>query len=204
MTLKTPVAGAELLALVHSVVDAHGLDWKPDTVLALWRAVYVECPINLRVQLLDAFTGSWSRELEAAMEGSVTRAMARSMAATERLWGRIEGEFGLFTADEAAARFHTSAGGWDVSLVDQGLAIGVVREGKLRFPGFQFDPETRQVRPVIRELISIGAQSKHDMEDLTLMMVSPSTYFEGGTRPVDHLDDPDLPGIIRNKLGVEW
>ena len=89
-------------------------------------------------------------------------------------------------------------------MIDRGEIVGVHRRGELRFPGFQFDPETKQIRPVIKTLVKISAGYGYDLEDLTLLMVSPSTYFEGGTRPVDHLDDPGLPEIIRNQISVEW
>ena len=51
-------------------------------------------------------------------------------------------------------------------MIDRGEIVGVHRRGELRFPGFQFDPETKQIRPVIKTLVKISAGYGYDLEDL--------------------------------------
>jgi len=193
-----------MLARAKLATARNGLDMDPEDFLTLWQAVHGDSPKQARTEELQPQADGWSKQLEDALRGSASPQMAKSIAATERLWIRIEDEFGMLTSEEVTTQFGLPAEESASALIDQGVIVGVLRRGKLRFPGFQFDFETKQVWPVIKTLIRIAAEHNYDMVDLTLLMVSPSTYFEGGSRPVDHLDDPDLPDKIRNKISVEW
>jgi len=203
MSKHRPPVDTAALDRAKAAVAQRGLEMDPEDYLTLWHALHDDQTGQQLTANPCPMQDWWSRQLEAALQGSTSRQMAKSLAATERLWNSVEAEFDLPTGEEVASLLDLPQG-CGRALVDQGAAIGVLRKGELRFPEFQFGPGTKQVRPVIQTLIAIAAEYGRDMEDLTLEMVRPSTYFEGGSRPVDHLDDPELPETLRRKLAVQW
>lgn len=204
MRPTTPAEDPGLLERARHAIARRGLDMSPQDYLTLWDAVYGDAPEQGGSPARASSSDSWSLQLEAALQGTLSPQMVRSIAATERLWIRIGAEFGLPSGEEVAQWLDLPSHKWRPNKLEPSLAIGVFRKGKLRYPGFQFDRDAKRVRPVIKTLISIAADHRLDMEDLTLKMVGPSTYFEGGSRPVDHLDAPDLADKMRQKLSVEW
>ena len=102
---KPAAADPELLAHAKLAMARLGVDMDPGDFLTLWQAVYGAWPMRVQAGVLPLRTDGWSRQMEAALRGSVSPEMAKSIAATERLWVRIEDEFGMFTGEEAAERF---------------------------------------------------------------------------------------------------
>ncbi len=72
------------------------------------------------------------------------------------------------------------------------------------YPGFQFDPSRRRVKPVVTKVIETANEAGWDIEDVTDWLCSPTTYLQGD-RPVDHLDfGDDVVEVARKAWFVEW
>lgn len=116
-------------------------------------------------------------------------------------WAAIAAEFGMLTSDEVNSRV---GGGSPPAgcLAAKRQILGVLtRAGRVLYPGFQFDTDTGQVRPLIAQVASIGLEGGWKDRHLLQWFCSPNGHL-GGTRPVDAMDDPE-PLIIaaRTDLG---
>jgi hypothetical protein len=132
----------------------------------------------------------------------LTPAGRSRFAATERAWREIEDEFGLLTAEEVADRI-----GWSVDAVQaahrDGYILAVHRGGEFLFPGFQL--KTDGVHQAFPRLRRAAAHLDVREASVLLWMVSATTWWTiEGSRPVDHLDDPQVVAAFESRFAVEW
>ncbi|QYF74876.1 hypothetical protein [Cryobacterium sp. PAMC25264] len=133
--------------------------------------------------------------------------MSRSIQATERVWRRVESEFGLLTSSEVAKLLgiEPAATNWVEEQRIAGRLIGVRRHGSYRYPGFQFDPAKREILPLVAPLIELARANDWPSGDLTLWMLGPSTSFEREDRPVDHRHEPSVViASARSSMEALW
>lgn len=124
-------------------------------------------------------------------------ARTRAVAAREGLYDQIAREFGLLSVEEADQRLGSSA----ATARSEGRLLGLERPRGV-FPGFQFDGAG--VRPLIAELIALGADYGRTEAGLIQWLVAPTTYLHG-KRPVDVIDDPKkLLDVAGRSFGVVW
>lgn len=118
--------------------------------------------------------------------------VAKSLQASEESWHHMHLEFGLLDAAEFARAASLDQDDFEhiFRLQLDGDIIGVFRDGRLRFPGFQIDRHSPTVLPVIPDLVAIARAAKWRIEHLALWMISPNGYLSGA-RPVDRLSEPE-------------
>jgi hypothetical protein len=135
-----------------------------------------------------------------------TPQVARSLQATENRWRRIEREFGMLDSGQVAEFLGASGTNRNLahSLAKKGQILGVKRGRKTLFPGFQFDADSGEVRPVIAQVASIGRQSGWEDRHLLQWLCTPNGYLDGA-RPVDHIaDEVTLLQAAESDLAVRW
>lgn len=132
-------------------------------------------------------------------------ALVRATAAAEGLYDQIEAEFGLLTSAEAGVRMGSraqAARNLPSAARKEGRLLALQRGRYVKVPGFQFDHQG--LRPVIGDLITVGAEYGRTETGLIQWLMSPTTYLDGG-RPVDVLDEPEtLLRLAREAFAVEW
>lgn len=143
------------------------------------------------------------RQLEAS-DFVVSPEVAASSVATEVFWRQLADEFGLLSSLQVAAtlgaRAHRS---YASDLRKAGKAVGVERLNKVLYPGFQFSEG--QVRPVMERLIATARRLDRPEKSIVYWLCSPTTYIQGGGRPVDHLDDTELVSMAAEQAwSVDW
>lgn len=147
----------------------------------------------------------------ARMTEPLAPAVARAAQATENALKSIEDEFGLLTSTQVAQLLGSQAKGNAArSLANEkrqrGELLSIRRLNKFLYPGFQFDHARGQVKPFIKELLQLADEHDWESADVVLWLVSPTTYFENESRPVDHIDaDPELVlDIAQRAWAIEW
>lgn len=155
---------------------------------------------------LDELAGAMSR-----IQDPLPPAMARGAQATENVVKSIEDEFGLLTSTEVAQLLGSASGQTAVrSLANDMRARGELlhlrRLNRYLYPGFQFQTSLGRVKPGVKELLQLAEANSWEPEDVVLWLCSPTTYFEDGSRPVDHLDaEPDrVLDVARRAWTVDW
>lgn len=145
------------------------------------------------------------------MHGPLPPSMARAAQATENAVKSIEEEFGLITSAQVAQLLGATSNRAAVrslayDMRGRGELLYIRRLNKYLYPGFQFDPSLGPVRPLVKALLQLADANGWEPEDVVLWLCSPTTYFEDGSRPVDHFDsDPDrVLDVARRAWGVEW
>ncbi|WP_155849517.1 hypothetical protein [Arthrobacter sp. H20] len=119
-------------------------------------------------------------------------------------WASIAAEFGMLTGpevDDIVGQRSPPAG----CLAAKRQILGVVtRAGRVLYPGFQFDPISGLVRPMIARVAVIGLAGGWRDRHLLQWFCSPNGYL-GGDRPVDVLDDPErLIFAAHSDLDLVW
>ncbi len=122
----------------------------------------------------------------------------------EKRW-HAEVAKGTLTADEVAALL--SPNNPDPALVTQLLTarqlLGILHEGEMRFPAYQFDGSA--VRETIPALLTIAKRSDVPSWDIALWMINRSSLFAAQDRPADHLDDPErLLAAAETEFDAVW
>lgn len=132
--------------------------------------------------------------------------LARSLQAQENWWRKIEAEHPWFTSTQAAQQLGRSANrNYASQLRKDGKLLGYRRANSYRYPAFQFDPRTGDVRPVIGQLLAFTRSCDVPDEDLMLWLCSRTAYFPEQDRPVDHIEDPELLlAAARDEFGAIW
>lgn len=135
-----------------------------------------------------------------------TPQVARSLQATENRWRRIEREFGMLDSGQVAEFLGASGTNRNLahSLAKKGHILGVRRGRKSLFPGFQFDADSGEVRPVIAEVTAIGRKAEWEDRHLLQWLCAPNGYLDGA-RPVDHItDESTMLHAAKSDLAVRW
>lgn len=154
---------------------------------------------------LDELAGAMAR-----IQDPLPPAMARAAQATKNAVRSIEDEFDLLTSAQVAhALGSTSSKAAVRSLAKdmrgRGELLYVRRLNKYLYPGFQFDPSLGRVKPLVKPLLQLADANSWEPEDVVLWLCSPTTYFEDGSRPVDHFAEPDrVLDVARRAWGVDW
>lgn len=123
--------------------------------------------------------------------------MTEAAKATERAVAAMGVEFGLLDASQVAKLL----GG----VVPTGLLV-VQQDGEALYPGFQFDQQARQVKPIITELLELADLKGRTSTGVALWLTSGTTYLAEGIRPVDLLDrEPEqVLEVARQAWGIDW
>lgn len=127
--------------------------------------------------------------LEDAAE-SVPPGVLTAIAEQEQRWREIETRYGLLDSAQVSDLSRSRAANraeYASSLHRRRKALAVRRNGRLRFPGFQFDRNGR-VYPAIPEIINAMSGESWSPESITLWMDSPNGYL-GGRTPIDRIQD---------------
>ncbi|WP_417219592.1 hypothetical protein [Arthrobacter sp.] len=155
---------------------------------------------------LDELSGAMAR-----IQDPLPPATARAAQATENAVKSIEDEFGLLTSTEVAQLLGSGSGKASVrSLANDMRARGELlhlrRLNRYLYPDFQFDTSLGRVKPGVKDLLQLAEANSWEPEDVVLWLCSPTTYFEDGSRPVDHLDaEPELViDVARRAWSVDW
>lgn len=62
-----------------------------------------------------------------------------------------------------------------------------------------------RVRPLLRDLKKIADEYGWDGADVVLWMTFPTTWFEDGSRLVEHLDEPArVTAAFEDQAGGQW
>lgn len=147
-------------------------------------------------------------ELDA--DGNVVIRTAHAAQTTGNAATSIEIEVSLLTGTQVAQLLNSGSKSAAVRSVDymraRGELLHVRRLNEYVYPGFQFDRAIRQVKPFVKTLLQLAIINGWEPEDVVLWLCSPTTYFEDGSRPVDHLDaEPELViDVARRAWGIEW
>lgn len=142
----------------------------------------------------------------AGMETPVSPQLARSIAATENTWLKINEEFGLLSSLEVSELVGSKSPNRSYASEQRskGRLLAVKRLNEFRYPGFQFDRTERTILPIMAELLSIAKKAGRSETSLSLWMVSPSGYLDG-ERPVDQLSHTDkVLYAAEQSFGVQW
>lgn len=132
--------------------------------------------------------------------------VARSVQAAENRWRAIDREFGLLDSAVVAERLGASKANRNLahSLAKKGRILGVRRGRRILYPGFQFDHDTGQVRPVIARVVELGRGSRWADAHLLQWFCAPNGFL-GGARPVDVIDnEPELLEAARADMTARW
>lgn len=109
----------------------------------------------------------------------------------ERFFDEIKDEFGFLREEELPA-----------GLNPEELLV-MTWTGTPLYPGFKF--EGGRLRPGITELIELGAEHGLRRQDVVTWLCVVTTYFRGGARPVDMLNDPaTVLDVAERSWGVVW
>ena len=146
----------------------------------------------------------------ARIQDPLPPAMARAAQATNNALKSIEDEFSLLTSAQVAQLLGSTSSQAAVrSLANdmrgRGELLHIRRLNKYLYPGFQFNRSLGRVEPLVKPLLQLADSSSWEPEDVVLWLCSPTTYFEDGSRPVDHFAEPDLViDVARRAWGVDW
>lgn len=137
-------------------------------------------------------TLSRARDVVEAATEVVPPAVLTAIAEQEQRWREIEARYGLLdsaqVSDLSRSRA-TNRAEYASNLHRRHKALAVRRNGRLRFPGFQFDRNGR-VYPAIPRIIGAVSSEGWSPESITLWMDSPNGYL-GGQTPIDRIEDTD-------------
>jgi len=136
----------------------------------------------------------------------VDPATARAVQATENVWRRVEGEFGLLSSSEVSALLGASNANraFTSELRKRGELLAAQRKNGYVFPGFQFDHEAGAVRLWVAPLLSLAQGNERSAPDVIMWMMSPTTYFDGD-RPADHVGEAQrLLSVAERAWGSTW
>lgn len=138
-------------------------------------------------------------------------AMARAAQATENVMKSLADEFGLLTSADVAQLLgskskSTAARSLANDMRGRGELLAVRRLNKFLYPGFQFDHTQGRVKPLVKKLLQLAEANDWEPADVVLWLLSPTTYFEDESRPVDHFDnEPDLVlSAAQRAWAVQW
>lgn len=141
-----------------------------------------------------------------SLDDEVSPQQAHRSQATENAWRQMERTFGLLTSREVAERVGSAAksgGSYASDARRHGRLMGVQRLNRLLYPAFQFGP--KGPLEVIRDLRSAAEELDVTEESALLWMTAPTTWWGDGSRPVDHLDQPEeVTRAFRDHYGTEW
>ncbi|WP_417233707.1 hypothetical protein [Arthrobacter sp.] len=125
---------------------------------------------------------------------------------TESAWRSIDTEIGLLTATEVAQRCGSGSTGRSSYASDArrgGRLLGVKRLNRYLYPAFQLGPTGP--RAVVAKLKKAGDLLEVGEEAILLWMTAPTTWWDGESRPVDHLDDPEgVVAAFTSHYGSTW
>lgn len=182
----------------EALLKEAGVDLSPDEVARV-------VDLAQEQSALDDLGGAMAR-----MPQSVSPATARAAQATENSWKAIASEFGLLSSTEVAGILGSSSSKTAMrSLANDmrtaGRLLAVRRLNRYLYPAFQFDRARGRVLPVVAPLLKLARDRSWNEEDVVLWMVSPTTYLEEGSRPVDHIEDVDLLTSVADRAwSVDW
>lgn len=155
---------------------------------------------------IDALSDAMSRVPE-----PLDPAIARGVQAGENAKKRIEREFGLFSSVEVAKLLGSGASSSAArslarDMRDRGELLAIRRLNKYLYPGFQFDLSRGQVHGFVKPLLQIADEHSWQTEDVVMWLCAPTTYFEDGSRPVDHIaTEPDrVLDVATRAWDVQW
>jgi len=198
---KTPDTRRLKAFVMSSLLETHPLTALPDV------------PDSLEVSGLTAALKNVQRSilaLGAAMASNPAPAspqLARSLQAAENVWRGIEEEFTLYTSIEVAAILGARKPNRNAASEKRsnGRLIGILRGNSYRYPGFQFDTDRGEILPIIPQLIALARENDRTDEDLVYWLVSPSTYFRDGGRPVEHIrEEGRLLAAAADQFEASW
>lgn len=132
--------------------------------------------------------------------------VARSIQAAENRWRAMEREFGLLTSAAVAEQLGARKTNRNLarSLAKKGRILGIRHGRGILYPGFQFDPVTRAVRPAVARVVELGHRSGWEDAHLLQWFCSPSGFL-GGARPVDVMEsEPKLLEAAGADLTGRW
>ena len=129
--------------------------------------------------------------------------MALGQANAEVAFQNIRAADGMYSTDEVADILDLDDATVAAMLAAYEL-LGITWNDEVRFPGVQFDRDSKEVRPFAKPLMEAARNLGYPIRDLTFWLYGPTTYLEG-SRPVDHLDRPELiVETFQASAGVEW
>lgn len=116
----------------------------------------------------------------------------------EKRWRSIEDRFGLYTAAQVAdiaGSVARNRSEYATARHRKGALMAIRRRGQLLFPGFQFDPSSGEVRPVVPQLIVVFTSAGWTHESIIQWCAAPQGYLDDvvpadvmGARSDDVLD----------------
>ncbi|CAN7572155.1 DUF2384 domain-containing protein [Arthrobacter sp. LjRoot78] len=113
-----------------------------------------------------------------------------SREAAEAMWRFVHAEFGLLTSQEMALQLGIADPDDVRRLYSEGRLVAIHRGGRVLYPGFQIDPESRTILPVFHDLLRAAEEAVRHESAMISWLVRPSSSLDGA-RPVDLLDDPE-------------
>lgn len=137
---------------------------------------------------------------------AVSPQTAAALQATENAWRRIRTDYGVISSTDVATLLGPAKAtpAFTARLRNSGRLIGVMRNGRYEHPGFQFDLQSRRVKPIFERLLQFATSIGWDHLDLVLWLGTPTTYFEDERTPLEHLDDDNLLEIFEAAATVTW
>lgn len=131
--------------------------------------------------------------------------VARAQSA-ESAWRSIDREFGLLSGVEVAQRCGSSSTGRSSYATDvrrSGRLLAVKRLNRYLYPAFQLGPAGPL--EVIATLKTAADRLEVGEEATLLWLTAPTTWWGEGSRPVDHLDEPDdVVAAFDSHYGAGW
>lgn len=140
---------------------------------------------------------TFARQIEQSAQPP-SRLLYDAVIDREKRWRAIEDHFGLYTAAQVAdiaGSVARNRSEYATARHRRGLLMALRRRGQLRFPGFQFDTMSGEVRPIVPQLIRVFTGAGWTHESIIQWCAAPEGYLDDampadvmGTRPADVLD----------------
>lgn len=175
-----------------------------EQVKAAWRSAFqsresagAETVLNRAA--IDAAT----RALENVQE-FVSPQMARSIQASINFKREIGRDYGLLTE-------YTVREALDIDSLDpMPRMFGISYCGEMHYPAFLFEPSPtrpgkQRLKPVVAELGELADKYNWEDSDVAFWLATPTTWFDGGGKPVDYMDDPEkVLDAFKDSADVQW
>ncbi|MCU1518169.1 MAG: hypothetical protein JWQ75_2890 [Pseudarthrobacter sp.] len=132
--------------------------------------------------------------------------IARSAQATENRWRAIAEEYGLLDSSSVALLVGSSPSNRNKAhqLAKEGKILGVRRGRGVLYPGFQFDKNLGQVRPIVAQVAALGRDNDWQDEHMLQWFTSSNGYLNGRS-PASMMDTPELVlEAARQDLAARW
>lgn len=185
--------------------DALDQEWPTAAnVRSTWRSTFRSREDAGTDKELDRAAIEAARQALENVQEFVSPQMARSIQATINFIREIGRDYGLLTGFTVREALDIDSGD------PLPRMFGIIYCQEDLYPAFLFEPSVKQpgkqqIRPVVAELAKLADEYDWEGSDVALWLATPTTWFEGGGKPVDYMGDPEkVLAAFKDSAGVQW